>query len=133
MNKKTCLTEILEQECIYTVFQPIISLENGSVFGYEALSRISLKNCDLSIEQLFELAHKTDMLWDLERLCRTKALENFASKPDFAMIFLNVDANIIYDSDFKAGFTAEKLAKYNVPTQNVVFEITEKTAVTDAE
>lgn len=132
MNKKTSLTEILEQECIYTVFQPIVSLENGSIFGYEALSRISLEDCDLNIERLFELAHKMDMLWDLEKLCRTKALNNLAAKPDCAMIFLNVDANIIYDQDFQSGFTAEKLSEYNIPTENVVFEITEKTAVTDA-
>ena len=132
MDNKTCLTEIIERKCIYTVFQPIVSLKSGSVFGYEALSRISLTECELNIEQLFELAHEKDMLWDLEKLCRTKALENLTAKPDSAMIFLNVDANIIYDQDFKSGFTAERLSKYNIPTQNVVFEITEKTAVTDA-
>lgn len=33
------LDEILEYEKIGTVFQPIVSLENGSILGYEVLSR----------------------------------------------------------------------------------------------
>ena len=32
--------EILSSKNLYTVFQPIVSLETGDVFAYEALTRI---------------------------------------------------------------------------------------------
>ena len=133
MDRETCLATIIEQEGIFTVFQPIVSLENGSVYGYEALSRISVPDCGLNIEELFNLAHKTEMLWPLEKLCRKKALENAAVKPQYAMIFLNVDANIIHDPDFQSGFTAEKLREYDIPEDNIVFEITERAAIDNIE
>jgi len=131
MDEEICFSKIIEQEAITTVFQPIVSLENGSILGYEALSRISLDDCVINIESLFELAHKTDRLWELEKLCRKKALQNAATKPLNALIFLNVDANIIHDHDFKSGFTSEKLHEYGISEDKIIFEITEKTATTN--
>jgi len=65
---------ILNGGHIKTVYQPIISLQNGSVLGYEALSRICLPECELNIEQLFSIARRVRKLWDLE-----KAVPNHSS------------------------------------------------------
>ena len=43
------LAEIIAEKKLYTVFQPIVSLRDGKVFGYEALSRISKPNTSLTI------------------------------------------------------------------------------------
>ena len=48
------LQEIIDQKEIYPVYQPVISLKDGKVFGYEALSRISLKTCKFNIEEIFD-------------------------------------------------------------------------------
>lgn len=131
MKEFNLLCEILERKHIRTVFQPIVSLENGNVFGYEALSRITLPSCEVNIEQLFELAFKMEKLWDLEQLCRICALESAMKQSNNKTIFLNVDANIIHDPTFKIGFTNEKLEKYGLFPENIVFEITEKSAISD--
>lgn len=131
MEKGQVLTEVLYNGSIHTVFQPIVSLETGAVFGYEALSRISIPACEVGIEELYQIAHHQDRLWELEMLCRKKALQNAASGPRRGLLFLNVDANIIHDPKFRAGFTVETLREYGIGADNVVIELTEKSAISD--
>lgn len=133
MYPKNVLDDILVGQSIKTVFQPIVSLENGSILGYEALSRITVPNCEVNIEELFGIAFEYNKLWELEQLCRVRALESAAAQSTNEILFINVDANIIHDSAFKAGFTTEKLKEYDLSPENIVFEITEKSAVTDIE
>jgi EAL domain-containing protein (putative c-di-GMP-specific phosphodiesterase class I) len=44
-NPTNILFEILDGEYIRPVYQPIVSLQNGVVFAYEALIRITRPNC----------------------------------------------------------------------------------------
>lgn len=122
---------ILQTGAINTVYQPIVSLENGSILGYEALSRISIPHCELSIEELFQVAAQEYRLWELEQLCRAKALENAIRKPYNAKLFINVDPNIIHDPEIFAGFTCEKLQQYGLCPDDIIFEITERSAISD--
>lgn len=121
--------EILTGECIQPVYQPIVSLKNGVIYGYEALSRITLSDCHLNIEELFEAATRANKLWELEVLCRTQALKGAYHKPARIKLFLNVDPNIIYDSEFISGFTKEKLLSLGLNSKDIIFEITEKSAI----
>lgn len=125
------LNQIVEQGAIKSVFQPIISLETGEILAYEALSRITLKESLLSIDQLFDFAEDANQVWNLEKLCRSKALAKAVEKPENAKIFINVDANVILDNAFVQGFTKEFLGKYNLNAKDIVFEITERTRVDD--
>ena len=120
---------VLNGGYIRSVYQPILSLQNGSVLGYEALSRIRLPECDLNIEQLFSIARHVRKLWELEKLCRDAALRNAVKKPLSAKLFLNVDSNIIYDPELREGFTHKKLAEYGLNPDDLIFEITERSAV----
>lgn len=126
------LDRIIEGKHIKPVYQPIVSLINGETYGYEALSRISEKNLDINIEQMFRIADKTNRSWELETLCRTKALENSVNLEEGKKLFLNVNSNIIYDKKFKEGFTKERLVEYDLNSNDIIFEITERTAVIDS-
>lgn len=123
--------DILENGKVTTVFQPIISLKDGSIFGYEALSRGPKGSVLESPAQLFDVARMYGKLWELEFLCRIKALENVSRNPADFNIFLNVDPAIIHDEKFKKGFTKEFLKKFNIDPQNIIFEITEKSSISD--
>lgn len=126
------LDYIIENKKIKTVFQPIISLRDGNVLGHEALSRITCESSIENTEMLFKTAGVYNKLWELELLCRTKALETaykFMIPPYSKKLFLNVDPNIIHYEKFRKGFTKEFLSRYDIESQNVIFEITERNVV----
>ena len=107
---KKSLDNIILNQQIKTVFQPIISLESGFVLGYEALSKITCESDFESPEALFAVAKDYNRLWELEQLCRTTALEaahRFIVPPFNKKLFINVNPNIMHDNTFKKGFTKD--------------------------
>ena len=125
--------EILREKQIFSVYQPIVSLRDGEVFGYEALSRIKREHSLLNIGELFQAAELLGKVWELEELCRKRSLKNAENKPKKAKLFLNVDPGIIKDDKFKSGTTRKYLKQYNLIPSDIIFEITERSAITDAE
>lgn len=128
------LDYIIENKQIKTVFQPIISLRDGSILGHEALSRITCNSLIENTEVLFNTAAHHNKLWELELLCRTTALEaayKFMIPPYSKKLFLNVNPNIIHDEQYIKGFTKSFLSEYNIKSENVIFEITERNAIKD--
>jgi len=128
------LNHIIDGQHLKTVFQPIVSLRDGTVFGHEALSRITCESDIENPEELFRVAGESSRLWDLELLCRTLALRTAYHKlqpPYNKKLFLNVNPNIMHDAKFKQGFTKEYLEEYGITPENIIFEITERNAVSD--
>ncbi len=128
------LDEIITGQHLKTVFQPIVSLRDGSVIGHEALSRITCESDIANPEQLFQIAGESSRLWDLELLCRTIALHTAYHKmqpPYDKKLFLNVNPNIMHDTKFKQGFTKEYLEQYGITPESIIFEITERNSVAD--
>lgn len=123
--------EIVKHSNIRTVFQPIVSLRDGSPLGYEALSRGPDNTPFHNPETLFRLAGRCNMLWELERVCRNVAMESACRQEYAGKLFLNVNPNIMHDPAFQNGFTSECMTKYRINPRNIIFEITEKNAVTD--
>ncbi len=123
--------EILKQQKIRSVFQPIVSLVDGEVYGFEALSRIEMEDCLFQTEELFQIAEKLDAVWEIEAVCRKKSLQNARSKPENSKLFINVDPNIIHDDKFKRGMTCTFLKEFGLKPEDIVFEITERTSIHD--
>lgn len=119
-------SEVLEKKLIRTVFQPIVSLRDGMVLGYEALSRGPQNSVMHSPSALFEAAEKENKLWELEYLCRIRAIESVHAMNRSLKLFLNVNPRIIHDKKFKQGFTREYLDQYQMSPEDIIFEITEK-------
>lgn len=126
--------EQIIKECkIRSVYQPIVSFMDGSILGYEALSRIELEECSFNVEEMFQIAKELDKIWELEELCRKKSLKYAKDKFSDTKIFLNVDPNIIHDKQFKTGMTIEYLKQYQLKPEDIIFEITERSAIEDIE
>ena len=131
---KDSLEYIIKNKQIKTVFQPIISLRDGSILGHEALSRITCESAIENPDMLFSIAGEYNRLWDLELLCRTTALEaayKFMKPPYSKMLFINVNPNTMHDENFRTGFTKEFLMQFQMKPQNVIFEITERNVILD--
>lgn len=127
------LKMIIEKMNINTLFQPIISLADGNVLGYEALSRGPLDSIFHNPSEMFKLASENNIVWELERVCRQRAIINASKFPKDKLLFINVDPLIIKDENFKKGFTTHFLSNYNINPSNIVFEITERSSVKDFE
>ncbi len=125
------LTKILDSKEITTVFQPIVNLKTGDIIGYEALSRGPVDSPLHLPDKLFKAAADCNKSWELESLCRTKAIEKSSVLSKDKYLFLNVDPQIFKDDKFKKGFTKEFLATHNMSPDSIIFEITEKTAIED--
>jgi diguanylate cyclase (GGDEF)-like protein len=131
---KNALDYIISNKQIRTVFQPIISLRDGSILGHEALSRVTCESEIKNPDMLFTIAGEYNRLWDLELLCRTIALEaayKFMIPPYSKKLFINVNPNIMHDETYKKGFTKAFLEQYEIAPNNVIFEITERNVITD--
>lgn len=133
-SKKEALEKIISESQIKIVFQPIVSLIDGSVLGHEALSRITCNSIIDNPEMLFNIAEKYNRIWDLELLCRTKTFEassDFMSESYNKKLFINVNPSIIHDKALQKGFTKEFLKKYKINAKNIIFEITERNVIVD--
>jgi diguanylate cyclase (GGDEF)-like protein len=129
--KKAELQNILEQHSIYSLYQPIVSLHDGSVFGYEALTRGPIQSLLHSPLELFQVAEKEGALYALDKLAREKAIQGSFLENNQQLLFINISSQVIYDPQFIPGKTLEILQKYNLSPSNVVFEITERSSIED--
>ncbi len=128
------LDNIIEEKRIRSVFQPIVSLRDGDILGFEALSRITGDSAIENIEVLFEQAVLQGRIWELEKLCRAKSLSMlFAARSYKKKLFLNVNPLVMHDAKFRQGFTKEHLDTYHVSSEQVIIEITENSSVKESE
>ncbi|MCZ8511913.1 EAL and GGDEF domain-containing protein [Paenibacillus filicis] len=127
------LADILDHQRIVSVYQPIVSLTDGQILGYEALTRGPEQSVLHSPLPLFEEAEKAGLLYPLDRLARQKAIQNAFVGGGDQLIFINVSAHILKDPHFVPGRTLELLESRGLRPQQVVFEITERSSIEDFE
>lgn len=131
-NKRNILNNIIDQEMLKIVFQPIVSLKNGIVLGYEALSRATYETNFESIEDLFLMAKKENRLWELERLSREKTLEaakSFMTPPFSKKLFMNVSPQIMKNEEFGWELSQFFHKEFRISPHNIIFEVTEKNII----
>jgi len=124
------LRRILRTGLVHAVYQPIIELPERRVIGYEALTRVTHGPFD-TVELLFKTAHEADALWNLERLCRRKALEGLPPIGDNQLLFLNIEPDSIHDPELRDLPFQDLLEGVGLRPDQVVLEITEHSAVRD--
>lgn len=125
------LKKILVNKNIRSVFQPIVSLKTGKIFGYEALTR-GPENSSLHMPGvLFPLAEKAGLLYLLENIARQTAITTFAAENNDFKLFINLNANVINDPNFSGGITKALLEQFGMEPRNIVWEITERSSIND--
>jgi EAL domain-containing protein (putative c-di-GMP-specific phosphodiesterase class I)/GGDEF domain-containing protein len=123
------LQKIISQNSILIYFQPIVYLENLRVLGYEALSRGPEDSGFEGTELLFAFAESTNMLLELERLCRKNALRAAQSMNITHKLFLNSSPRALQDKDFSPAQLAQYVAELGLQQNGIVLEITERVAI----
>ncbi|WP_107943476.1 EAL domain-containing protein [Metasolibacillus sp. FSL K6-0083] len=133
-KKLFALTKIMEENQINTFFQPIMDLQTTETFAFEALNRPSSTNVFPSADAFFEFIGQTDRVFDFECFCRNLTLKRFKSRlPDNEdyTLFINIHPSVLLDKTYQSGETLKLVTSLGISPNQVVFELTERSAVTD--
>jgi EAL domain-containing protein (putative c-di-GMP-specific phosphodiesterase class I) len=130
------LEDILLRERVRTDYQPICHMQEGSegtVMGFEALSRGPRGSGFESPADLFEAAEAHRLKVELDRLCRKQALLNSGRIPSNAKIFVNTLPATMRDPQFRGKALIDFLEKAQVAPDRIVIEITEQEVIENHE
>lgn len=117
------LRSSLRDRGVYVDYHPIVVTETRKIFGYEALARGVMRSLR-SPEVMFDVAAEADLVWELSRLCRSRAIEGIDTRLQAdELLFINVDPHDFSDPAFNEN-------EVRCP-ERVVIEITERTAIKD--
>ncbi|MBD2871576.1 EAL domain-containing protein [Paenibacillus arenilitoris] len=125
------IDRLLERRQIHPVYQPIVSLWDGAVFGYEALARTDSRQWFPGPMELFLFAEQEGLTYALDRLAREKAIDGCIPLNRNQKLFINVMAQIMEDPGFSPGQTLSLLEQHRLSPHHVVFEITERSSIDD--
>lgn len=128
---RALLGQILVSKSISCVYQPIISLRTGTVFGYEALTRGLASTPLENPVALFSKAQELGCLFELEVLAKEVAIRKAAPVLGDKYLFLNVSPLVINDHNHRQGITKSILQEHGLDTDRVVLELTERDVAPD--
>lgn len=130
------LRRILSKRDIVVRYQPIVDLRDGRIHGFEALSQASDGSLFESSDMLFSFAEESGRSLDLDRLCRSEAIDRsvpLLGASGWAAgckLFLNCSANVFQDKSLFSDLASSMKASGLGP-DTLVLEITERVAITE--
>lgn len=119
------LNQLLEEEALTTVFQPIFDISQNEILGYEALTRAPKNSLLAPPPKLFKTAFENGKLSELESLCRKIAFKNFTKLDLDGMLFLNISPLVLGEKNHQKGETVDLVKQYGLSPERVVIEVTE--------
>jgi EAL domain-containing protein (putative c-di-GMP-specific phosphodiesterase class I)/GGDEF domain-containing protein len=127
-RKVSDLKATIRDGAVFIEYHPIIVTATEEVYGFEALAR-GVRRELRSPEVLFEVAEEANMVWELSRLLRQRAVSGIMDDlKDGQYLFLNIDPHDFDDPTFRS-MEPEELGIRD--PSRVVLEITERTAIKD--
>ncbi|HEX7057483.1 MAG TPA: EAL domain-containing protein [Bacilli bacterium] len=125
------LADIIATGNIHVLFQPILNLQSGIIYGWEVLTRGPENTVFYQPTELFELAYQSDLLTELERLVFKKAIDQISRQLIGEQVFINITAVSLAEPRFFDS-VLEILYEYpEINTRNLVLEITEAHSIRD--
>lgn len=133
------LVEILRDQSIYSVFQPIVRCQtSGShglnpdvlrapeIFAYECLMRGSYGDQAVSPQTMLDMARASDLIFQLDLAARRSAILGAGKNGISQKVFINFSPNSIYDPWHCLRSTVNTVDEVGLRRDQVVFEITEQ-------
>ncbi len=127
----SALDHILAHGDLHSLFQPIVSLSERRILGYEALTRGPSNSPLHSPVNLFGVARHAGRLSELEQACRKSACRSFSEQKLEGKLFLNVSPDSLLEPSHQPGRTLKLLQNYGIPPSQVVIELTEQSPTED--
>ena len=130
-KRVAALKKIINEEEIHALFHPIVNLSDFEIVGYEALSRGPGQGEFERPDKLFKIAYQSDLLIELDRLCRKKALSSAANMDPKRFLFLNVEPGSVNDPELRQIAASTLMLHSTLTPDRIVLEITERSAIID--
>lgn len=131
MRNKEKLQELILKEEISTLFQPIVQIAEKRIIGFEALSRGPAGTEYENPYSLFELAKQSGLIFEIDRLCKKRALANAFRLRQDLKLFVNCLPVTIEDPEFQGDYLRGLLKASALKPGNIVLEISEREVVDD--
>lgn len=122
---------ILTQGDLNCLFQPIVSLSERCIHGYEALTRGPSNSPLHSPIALFATGRRAGRLSELEVTCRLNACRRFSQQQLPSRLFLNVSPESLLEAAHQPGKTLDMLEALGISPDRVVIELTEQAPIDD--
>ncbi len=120
------LRQLIAEQRLSIVFQPIWDLAHQRTLGYEALMRPDSCYGFQGPQEAFDIAERMGHTHELDAVCRAAILARAHELPADALLFINVTPQTL-DHDLLAGTTlAEAVQAAGLRPDQVVLEITER-------
>jgi EAL domain-containing protein (putative c-di-GMP-specific phosphodiesterase class I) len=102
-------------------FQPIVDVENKSIYSHEALVRgVNGEGAGWVLNQV-----TSEMLYKFDQACRVKAIELASKLKIDTYLNINFLPNAVYKPETCIRTTLEACEEYGFPIQKIIFEVTE--------
>ena len=127
------LSRLLTDKSLSPVFQPIVSMADGSIYGHEALIR-GPKGMPLHTpDALLAAARKEELLLDFEIACVAASLEQWSALRQPGRLFINLSASALLEMirSRSADAILQSIRKLGLQPRMLVVEITEHEHVSD--
>jgi EAL domain-containing protein (putative c-di-GMP-specific phosphodiesterase class I)/FixJ family two-component response regulator len=123
------LRDIIRRKRITTLFQPITHAKDGTVFGYEVLTRGPAHSSFRNSDMLFAFARESKLAWALEAIALELALKRLREVDLLDRKFLiNLEAEMFSQSEFRIHDVSAFFAEH---PGHFVLELTERAAIED--
>lgn len=119
------LDDIIRERQLHAIFQPIVSMHNAEIVGYEGLIRGPSDSPLHSPLMLFQAARECGRAVEIEYLSRAVVLNTFARLNVQGKLFLNVNPDTLLMEGWRSGETLRCIAASGLKPDQVVIELTE--------
>ena len=123
--------EILRCSLLRCIYQPVVDLATGGIFGWEAFIRGPEGSRFEDSAMLFGYAEEIGKIFTLERKCREQAVMNLGGAAHDQILFLNIHMQSLNDPAFTPGATTKLLREFGLRPENIVIEFSEKQGIQD--
>jgi EAL domain-containing protein (putative c-di-GMP-specific phosphodiesterase class I) len=125
------LLDIIHNENITVLAQPIMNLNSGEIFGWEILTRGPQNSAFHTPAELFDFAYQADLLSKMEFLVIKKAFGEISSRRIREQVFINVTPVTLCHPLFLNQLLAALTEYSDISASQIVLEITERHAIRD--
>jgi len=122
----------LAATALRTVFQPILDLRQGRVYGYEALTRGPAGSPFEAADELFAQARACGRGAELELLAVRCAVERFAALGAPAKLFVNFSPAVLAERQEEPETLLALLGRHGMTPKQLVIELTENGSIRDS-